>query len=77
MIGTSSWARTYTFSAIQAAKFAYNTQLTFANPGLKGGTFSATVTPVPEPETYVLMGLGLLGLLSTRRRKQTHSSWQR
>jgi PEP-CTERM motif len=27
------------------------------------------VAPVPEPETYALMGLGLLGLLATRRRK--------
>ncbi|QBC44756.1 PEP-CTERM sorting domain-containing protein [Iodobacter fluviatilis] len=24
--------------------------------------------PVPEPETYTLMGLGLVGLLVTRRR---------
>ena len=31
---------------------------------------SNTVAPVPEPETYALMGLGLLGLLA-RRRKAT------
>ena len=28
------------------------------------------VAPVPEPETYALMGMGLLGLLATRRKKQ-------
>ncbi|WP_255988312.1 PEP-CTERM sorting domain-containing protein [Chitinolyticbacter albus] len=28
-----------------------------------------TVTPVPEPETYALMGMGLLGLITARRRK--------
>jgi hypothetical protein len=25
--------------------------------------------PVPEPETYALMGLGLIALLANRRRK--------
>ncbi|XZG71575.1 FxDxF family PEP-CTERM protein [Chitinibacteraceae bacterium HSL-7] len=34
------------------------------------GSAALQVAPVPEPETYALMGLGLLGLAAARRRSQ-------
>nr|WP_273432143.1 FxDxF family PEP-CTERM protein [Chitinibacter tainanensis] len=51
----------------------YFFRVTGFGTGSNGGNYdlfaSANVAPVPEPETYALMGLGLVGLLAARRRK--------
>lgn len=44
--------------------------LSINNPTTLQGALSATVTPVPEPTTYVLLGLGALALGAARRFKK-------
>jgi len=53
---------------------AYYYQVTGTATGAAGGVYNflATAAPIPEPETYTLMaaGLGVIGFLAMRRRRQ-------
>lgn len=71
--GNMGWSKqSFSFTAQ-----ANQTTLSFVSPTNDGNTYwgaaldnvSVQVAPVPEPETYALMGLGLLGLIASRRRR--------
>lgn len=57
----------------------YNLKLAIADAGdnvldsgvfIQGGSFSNTTDPVPEPSTFILFGLGILGFCSMIRKRQ-------
>jgi hypothetical protein len=62
----------YDFGVLAGGDYYYS--VTGTGTGTVGGfyTISSTVTPVPEPETLALMlaGLGVMGTLMSRRRRQ-------
>lgn len=70
------YTSSYTFENLTSGSYVLSLT-TLANSKLTVGFSAATVpvtAPVPEPETYALMGLGLLGLLAARRKKAQSSS---
>ncbi|MBM5572016.1 MULTISPECIES: PEP-CTERM sorting domain-containing protein [Deefgea] len=67
---TDSYVSSFSFYAKQNDALQY--LLSFSVPLNVIGKVNISlnqVAPIPEPETYALMGLGLIGLLAARRRK--------
>ncbi|UXY14622.1 FxDxF family PEP-CTERM protein [Chitiniphilus purpureus] len=65
----STGSTDHQFSNLAAGDYYYKVNGVIT--GTLGGQYvlTSTIAPVPEPETYALMGLGLAGLIAARRKK--------
>ncbi|XZG70825.1 PEP-CTERM sorting domain-containing protein [Chitinibacteraceae bacterium HSL-7] len=72
--GVELYSQTINVTDARAQAYAFNffgvDRVSFTPNGSHVAFDNLQVAPVPEPETYALMGLGLLGLAAARRRKQ-------
>ena len=58
----------FSFAGLAAGNYSLN----FLGTATAGGAYGGILTAVPEPETYAMMlaGLGVIGFLASRRRRQ-------